>query len=46
MAATTASSAGVRLGDLQGIVVQPPVLCYGSSGPERVVQVTATYAIR
>jgi uncharacterized protein YggE len=46
MAAATASAAGVRLGDLQSVVAQPPVTCYGSTGPERVVQVTAMYAIR
>ena len=46
MAASTASAAGVRLGDVQSVVAQPPVTCYGPTGPERVVQVTATYAIR
>jgi uncharacterized protein YggE len=46
MAASTATSAGVRLGDVQSLVAQPPVTCYGSSGPQRVVQVTATYAIK
>jgi uncharacterized protein YggE len=46
MAASTATSAGVRLGDVQSLVAQPPVTCYGSSGPERIVQVTATYAIK
>jgi hypothetical protein len=45
MAASTATSAGIRLGDVQSLAVQPPVTCYGPSGPERVVQVTATYAI-
>jgi uncharacterized protein YggE len=46
MAASSATSAGVSLGALQSLVAQPPVTCYGSSGPERVVQVTAMYAIR
>jgi uncharacterized protein YggE len=46
MAGATATAAGVKLGDLQSVVAQPPVTCYGPSGPERVVQVTATYAIR
>ena len=46
MAASSATSAGVSLGTLQSLVAQPPVTCYGSSGPERVVQVTAMYAIR
>jgi uncharacterized protein YggE len=46
MATASAMSAGVTLGTLQSLVAQPPVTCYGSSGPERVVQVTAMYAIR
>jgi uncharacterized protein YggE len=46
MATASATSAGVTLGTLQSLVAQPPVTCYGSSGPERVVQVTAMYAIR
>jgi uncharacterized protein YggE len=46
MAASTAASAGVRLGDVQSLVAQPPVTCYGASGPQRVLQVTATYAIK
>ncbi|HYW25370.1 MAG TPA: SIMPL domain-containing protein [Terriglobales bacterium] len=46
MAASAATSAGVTLGSLQSLVAQPPVTCYGSSGPQRVVQVTATYAIK
>ncbi|HEY4025567.1 MAG TPA: SIMPL domain-containing protein [Candidatus Dormibacteraeota bacterium] len=46
MAGSTATAAGVKLGDVQSIVAQPPVTCNGPSGPERVVQVTATYAIR
>ena len=46
MADSTAASAGIRLGDVQSLVAQPPVTCYGPSGPQRVVQVTATYAIK
>jgi len=46
MAAASATSAGVTLGALQSLVAQPPVTCYGSAGPQRVVQVTAMYAIR
>jgi uncharacterized protein YggE len=46
MATSAATSAGVSLGALQNLVTQPPVTCYGPSGPERLVQVTATYAIR
>jgi uncharacterized protein YggE len=46
MAAASATSAGVTLGTLQSLVAQPPVTCYGSSGPQRVVQVTAMYAIK
>jgi uncharacterized protein YggE len=46
MASSSATSAGVTLGALQSLVAQPPVTCYGSSGPERMVQVTAMYAIR
>jgi uncharacterized protein YggE len=46
MAAGTATAAGVRLGDVQSVVAQPPVSCYGPTGPERIVQVTVTYAIR
>jgi hypothetical protein len=46
MAASTATSAGIKLGDVQSLVAQPPVTCYGPSGPERVVQVTATYTIK
>jgi len=46
MATASAVSAGVTLGTLQSLVSQPPVTCYGSSGPQRVVQVTAMYAIR
>lgn len=46
MAAASATSAGVTLGALQSLVAQPPVTCYGSSGPQRIVQVTAMYAIR
>jgi uncharacterized protein YggE len=46
MASSAATSAGVALGGLHNLVTQPPVTCYGSSGPERVVQVTATYAIK
>lgn len=45
MAASTADAAGIRLGDVQSLVAQPPVTCYGSSGPQRVVQVTAMYRI-
>jgi hypothetical protein len=46
MAGSTATAAGVRLGDVQSVVAQPPVTCYGPAGPERVVQVSVTYAIR
>ena len=46
MAASTAAAAGVKLSDVQSVVAQPPVTCYGPSGPERVVQVTTTYAIK
>jgi len=46
MAASTAASAGIRLGDVQSLVAQPPVTCYGASGPQRIVQVTAMYAIK
>jgi uncharacterized protein YggE len=46
MAAGTATAAGVHLGDVQSVVAQPPSVCYGSNGPERVVQVTVTYALK
>ena len=44
-ALAVARAAGVRLGDLQALATQPPSICYGSGGPTRVVQVTASYAI-
>jgi uncharacterized protein YggE len=46
MAESTAGAAGVGLGDARSVVTQPPVTCYGPSGPERVIQVTAMYSIR
>ncbi|HXM53781.1 MAG TPA: SIMPL domain-containing protein [Candidatus Dormibacteraeota bacterium] len=46
MANSTATAAGVRLGDVQSVVAQPPAICYGPTGQERVVQVTVTYAIK
>jgi len=46
MAASIASASGVRLGDVQSVVAQPPAMCYGPTGQERIVQVTVTYAIR
>lgn len=44
-ASAAAQAAGVGLGDLQALATQPPSVCYGSGGPTRVVQVTASYAI-
>ena len=46
MAAATARSVGVRLGDAQSVATQPPSVCYGLGGPVRMMQVTVTYAIR
>jgi uncharacterized protein DUF541 len=46
MAATTARATNQTLGAVQGVVTQPPQLCYGPSGPQRVVQVTVTYALK
>jgi uncharacterized protein YggE len=46
MAAITASTAGVSLGAVESIVVQPPMACYGLGGPTRTVGVTVTYAIK
>jgi hypothetical protein len=46
MAAATARAAGVTLGGAESIVTQPPSLCYGNGAPQRVVQVTITYAIK
>ena len=47
MAAAAAESAGVSLGQVEGVVAQPPAVCgYGPGGPQRVVQVTITYALR
>jgi hypothetical protein len=46
MAAATARAAGVTLGGAESVVTQPPSLCYGNGIPQRVVQVTITYAIK
>jgi uncharacterized protein YggE len=46
MAAATARSVGVRLGDAQSVATQPPSVCYGQGGPVRMMQVTVTYAIK
>jgi len=46
MAAATARAAGVTLGAVQGLTTQPPTVCYGPSGPARIVQVTVTYALK
>jgi uncharacterized protein YggE len=46
IANATARAAGVTLGAVDSVVTQPPSVCYGSSGPSRVVQVTITYAIK
>jgi hypothetical protein len=46
MAAATARSVGVKLGDAQSVATQPPSVCYGLGGPVRMMQVTVTYAIR
>lgn len=46
MAAATAKAVGVTLGPVESVVAQPPVQCYLSGGPARIVQVTATYALR
>jgi hypothetical protein len=37
---------GIGLGSVEGVVTQPPALCYLSGGPTRVVQVTVTYALK
>jgi len=46
MASATARAAGVALGNVQSVAAQPPSVCYGPSGPMRVVQVTINYAIK
>ena len=46
MAAATARAAGVTLGGAESVVTQPPSVCYGNVNPQRVVQVTITYAIK
>jgi len=46
MATATARAAGVALGSVQSVATQPPSVCYGPSGPTRVVQVTINYAIK
>ena len=46
MANATARAAGVALGGVQSVATQPPLVCYGPSGPMRVVQVTINYAIK
>jgi uncharacterized protein YggE len=46
-AASTAKAAGVTLGPLENIVTLPPTFCgYGPQGPDRIVQVSLTYAIK
>ncbi|HKF16301.1 MAG TPA: SIMPL domain-containing protein [Candidatus Dormibacteraeota bacterium] len=46
MAGATARAAGVSLGNVQSVATQPPAVCYGPTGPMRVVQVTINYAIK
>lgn len=46
MATSTARAMGIGLGSVEGVVTQPPALCYLSGGPTRVVQVTVTYALK
>ena len=46
MAASTARAMGLGLGSVEGVVTQPPALCYRSGGATRVVQVTVTYALK
>jgi uncharacterized protein YggE/ElaB/YqjD/DUF883 family membrane-anchored ribosome-binding protein len=46
-ASSTAKAAGVTLGPLENVVTFPPTLCgYGSQGPDRIVQVSLTYALK
>lgn len=47
LAAAAAQASGVTLGQVEGVVAQPPAVCgYGPGGPQRSVQVTVTYALR
>lgn len=46
MATSTASAAGVQIAQLQTVVAQPPQVCYGPSGPQRVVAVTVSYSLK
>ena len=47
MAAATAQASGVTLGPMESVVAQPPSVCgYGPVGPQRIVQVTVTYALK
>ena len=47
LAAAAAQASGVTLGQVEGVVAQPPAVCgYGPSGPQRSVQVTITYSLR
>jgi hypothetical protein len=47
MAQTQAQAAGVALGALQATQVQPPSICpWQPGGPQMIVAVTLTYAIK
>lgn len=46
MATATAAAAGVQLAQLESVVAQPPQVCYGPSGPQRVVAVTVSYSVK
>ncbi len=46
IATSTASAAGVQIAQLQTVVAQPPQVCYGPSGAQRVVAVTVSYSVK
>ena len=46
MATSTASAIGDQIAQLQTIVTQPPQVCYGPAGAQRVVAVTVTYSLK
>ena len=46
MAVATASAVGDQIAQLQSIVTQPPQLCYGPAGSQRVVGVTVSYSLK
>ncbi len=46
MASSIAGAAGVQINQLQTVVAQPPQVCYGPGGPQRVVAVTVSYSLK